>query len=66
MEITALLIVFATLHDEMFNAHERSISLACASVYVCVGMFSARSENDDDDERGTNSSGRILLSYYLQ
>jgi len=37
------------------------LSLACASVYVCVRMFSARSVNDDD-EGGNNSCDKILLS----
>jgi hypothetical protein len=38
------------------------LSLACASVYVCVRMFSARSVNCDDDEGGNNSCDKILLS----
>jgi hypothetical protein len=37
------------------------LSLACASVYVCVRMFSARSVNGDD-EGGNNSCDKILLS----
>ena len=38
------------------------LSLACASVYMCVRMFSARSVNCDDDEGGNNSCDKILLS----
>ena len=37
------------------------LSLACASVYVCVRMFGARSVNDGD-EGGNNSCDKILLS----
>ena len=38
------------------------LSLACASVYVCVRMFSARSVNGDD-EGGNNSCDKY---YYPQ
>jgi len=38
------------------------LSLACASVYMCVRMFSARSVNDGD-EGGNNSCEKY---YYPQ
>lgn len=38
------------------------LSLACASVYVCVRMFSTRSVNDDDEGGITAVKNTIILN----